>query len=149
VLLGSGLLARAGEHLGKLVGESPCVCGDSATGGDGVGRVLLQSLAGRGVQAVPLEMADGERFKRLATLGIAQSLIKAGADRSSVLIALAESDCDVTGFLASVLHARRGGHPDPTHRAGASGRRDWRKNGVNLQSGKNLIGRLSAAHSAD
>src|SRR3979411_1448421 len=101
VLLGSGLLARAGEHLSKIVANRRVFVVTVPPVRRGWGKVPLHTLADAGVQAVPLEMADGERFKRLATLEkLAQSLVKMGADRSAILIALGGGvTCGVSGFL--------------------------------------------------
>src|SRR5712671_3546827 len=142
VLLGSGLLARAGEHLGKLVANRRVFVVTVPPVRRRWGKILLQSLADAGVQAVPLEMADGERFKRLATLErLAQSLVKLGADRSAVLIALGGGvTCDVTGFLASVYMRGVEVIQIPTTVLAQVDAAIGGKTGVNLQSGKNLLG---------
>jgi 3-dehydroquinate synthase len=94
------------------------------------------------VQADALEMADGERFKRLATLEkLADSLIKLGADRSVTLIALGGGVvCDVTGFLASVYMRGVDVIQIPTTVLAQVDAAIGGKTGVNLQSGKNLLG---------
>ena len=142
VLLGSGLLARAGEHLGKLVGRRRVFVITVPPVRRRWGKVLLQSLAEAGVQAVALEMADGERFKRLATLEkLAESLVKLGADRSATLIALGGGVvCDVTGFLASVYMRGVDVIQIPTTVLAQVDAAIGGKTGVNLQSGKNLLG---------
>ncbi len=142
VLLGSGLLARAGEHLGKLVGRRRVFVITVPPVRRRWGKVLLQSLAEAGVQAVTLEMADGERFKRLATLEkLAESLVKLGADRSATLIALGGGVvCDVTGFLASVYMRGVEVIQIPTTVLAQVDAAIGGKTGVNLQSGKNLLG---------
>ncbi len=142
MLLGSGLLARAGEHLGKLVGRRRVFVITVPPVRRRWGKVLLQSLAEAGVQAVALEMADGERFKRLATLEkLAESLVKLGADRSATLIALGGGVvCDVTGFLASVYMRGVDVIQIPTTVLAQVDAAIGGKTGVNLQSGKNLLG---------
>ena len=60
VLLGSGLLARAGEHLGKHVERRRVFVITVPPVRRRWGKVLVQSLAEAGLQAVALEMADGE-----------------------------------------------------------------------------------------
>jgi len=94
------------------------------------------------VQAVALEMADGERLKRLATLEkLAESLVKLGADRSATLIALGGGVvCDVTGFLASVYMRGVDVIQIPTTVLAQVDAAIGGKTGVNLQSGKNLLG---------
>ena len=142
VLLGSGLLARAGEHVGKLVANRRVFVVTVPPVRRRWAKILLQSLADAGVQAVPLEMSDGERFKRLATLEkLAQSLVKLGADRSAILIALGGGvTCDVTGFLASVYMRGVEVIQIPTTVLAQVDAAIGGKTGVNLQSGKNLLG---------
>lgn len=142
VLLGSGLLASAGKHLGKLVGNRHVFVVTVPPVRRRWGKALLQSLAATGVQAVALEMADGERFKRLATLEkLAESLVKLGADRSATLIALGGGvTCDVTGFLASVYMRGVDVIQIPTTVLAQVDAAIGGKTGVNLQSGKNLLG---------
>ena len=142
VLLGSGLLAHAGEHLGKLVGRRRVFVITVPPVRRRWGKVLLQSLGETGVQADALEMADGERFKRLATLEkLAESLVKLGADRSATLIALGGGVvCDVTGFLASVYMRGLDVIQIPTTVLAQVDAAIGGKTGVNLRSGKNLLG---------
>src|ERR1700675_2589988 len=142
VLLGSGLLARAGERLGKLVAGRRVFVITVPPVRRRWGKVLLQSLAEAGVQANALEMADGEPFKRLATLEkLAESLVKLGADRSATLIALGGGVvCDVTGFLASVFMRGLDVIQIPTTVLAQVDAAIGGKTGVNLQSGKNLLG---------
>jgi 3-dehydroquinate synthase len=142
VLLGSGLLARAGEHLGKLGGGRRVFVITVPPVRRRWGKILLQSLAEADMQAVALEMADGERFKRLATLEkLAESLVKLGADRSATLIALGGGVvCDVTGFLASVYMRGVDVIQIPTTVLAQVDAAIGGKTGVNLQAGKNLLG---------
>src|SRR6266481_3007550 len=142
VLFGSGLLARAGEHLGKLVGRRRVFVITVPPVRRRWGKVLLQSLGETGVQADALEMADGERFKHLSTLEkLAESLVKLGADRSATLIALGGGVvCDVTGFLASVYMRGVDVIQIPTTVLAQVDAAIGGKTGVNLQSGKNLLG---------
>jgi len=142
VLLGSGLLARAGEYLGKLVGSRRVFVITVPPVRRRWGKILLQSLSEAGVQAVTLEMADGERFKRLATLEkLAESLVKLRADRNSTLIALGGGvTCDVSGFLASVYMRGVDVIQIPTTVLAQVDAAIGGKTGVNLQSGKNLLG---------
>src|SRR5258705_8258598 len=142
VLLGSGLLAHAGDHLSKLIGSRSVFVVTVPPVRRRWGKVLLQSLEKAGVQAVALEMPDGERFKRLATLEkLAESLVKLGADREATLIALGGGVvCDVTGFLASVYMRGVDVIQIPTTVLAQVDAAIGGKTGVNLQSGKNLVG---------
>src|SRR5258708_940363 len=104
VLIGSGLLARAGECLGKMLEGRRAFVVTSPPVRRLWAKVLLKSLSASGVETGVLEMPDGERSKRLATLEkLAEKLVKHGADRGITLIALGGGVVgDVTGFLASI-----------------------------------------------
>src|SRR5260221_13617640 len=104
VLIGSGLLARAGECLAKTLEGRRAFVVTSPPVRRLWAKVLLKSLSASGVEAGVLEMPDGERSKRLATLEkLAEKLVKHGADRGITLIALGGGVIgDVTGFLASM-----------------------------------------------
>jgi 3-dehydroquinate synthase len=142
VWLGSGLLGRAGELLGKLVGRRRVFVVTVPPVRRRWGKVLLRSLEKADVQAVALEMADGERFKRLSTLEkLAESLLKLGADRNATLIALGGGvTCDVTGFLAAVYMRGVDVIQIPTTVLAQVDAAIGGKTGVNLRSGKNLLG---------
>ncbi|MBI3475765.1 MAG: 3-dehydroquinate synthase [Acidobacteria bacterium] len=142
VLLGSGLLGQAGDHVAKLVGQRRVFVVTVPPVRRRWGKILLQSLKDSGVEATTLEMADGERFKRLATLEkLAESLVKLGADRNSTLIALGGGvTCDVTGFLASVYMRGVEVIQIPTTVLAQVDAAIGGKTGVNLRSGKNLLG---------
>jgi 3-dehydroquinate synthase len=94
------------------------------------------------VKAEILEMRDGERFKRLASLEkLAEELLKMGADRSAILIALGGGVVgDVTGFLASIYMRGVDVIQIPTTVQAQVDAAVGGKTGVNLQSGKNLLG---------
>src|SRR5208282_5434925 len=104
VLIGSGLLERSGECLGKFLEGRRAFVVTVPPVKRRWAKVLLKSLSAAGIVADLLEMADGERSKRLATLEkLAEKLVKLGADRGVTLIALGGGVvCDVTGFLASI-----------------------------------------------
>jgi 3-dehydroquinate synthase len=103
---------------------------------------LLQSLKTAGIEASLLEMPDGERSKRLATLEkLAEKLVALGADRSSTLIALGGGVVgDVTGFLASIYMRGVDVIQIPTTVLAQVDAAIGGKTGVNLVSGKNLLG---------
>jgi 3-dehydroquinate synthase len=142
VLLGSGLLDRAGEQLGPIVGKRRAFVITVPPVRRRWGKALLRSLDDAGIEATALEMADGERFKRLATLEkLAESLVKLGADRNATLIALGGGvTCDVTGFLASVYMRGIDVIQIPTTVLAQVDAAIGGKTGVNLRAGKNLLG---------
>ena len=142
VLLENGLLARAGESLGRILANRRVFIVTVPPVRRRWAKALLQSLDGAGIQADVLEMLDGERFKRLTTLEkLAAKLAKLGADRSATLIALGGGVvCDVTGFLASIYMRGVDVIQVPTTVLAQVDAAIGGKTGVNLQSGKNLLG---------
>ena len=101
-------------------------------------KVLLKSLATAGIEPTLLEMPDGERSKRLATLEkLAEKLVKHGADRGVLLIALGGGVVgDVTGFLASIYMRGVDVIQVPTTVLAQVDAAIGGKTGVNLVSGK-------------
>jgi 3-dehydroquinate synthase len=104
--------------------------------------VLLKSLSAAGIETGLLEMPDGERSKRLSTLEkLAEQLVKQGADRDVTLIALGGGVVgDVTGFLASIYMRGVDVIQAPTTVLAQVDAAIGGKTGVNLVSGKNLLG---------
>ena len=142
VLIGSGLLARAGECLGSLLGNRRAFVVTVAPVRRRWAKVLVQSLTAAGVESTLLEMPDGERAKRLTTLEkLAEQLVKHGADRGVTLIALGGGVVgDVTGFLASIYMRGVEVIQVPTTVLAQVDAAIGGKTGVNLVSGKNLLG---------
>ena len=82
VLIGSGLLARAGDSLGKFLENRRAFVVTVRPVRRRWAKVLTKSLVASGIETELLEMPDGERSKRLATLEkLADQLVKLGADR--------------------------------------------------------------------
>jgi len=135
-------LSRAGEHLGKFLGNRRAFVITVPAVRRHWAKVLLKSLSGAGIETELLEMADGERAKRLTTLEkLADKLVKLGADRDVTLIALGGGVVgDVTGFLASVYMRGVDVIQVPTTVLAQVDAAIGGKTGVNLVSGKNLLG---------
>ena len=89
-----------------------------------------------------LEMPDGERSKKLSQLEkLAAKLMKRGADRHSVILALGGGVVgDVGGFLASIFMRGVPVVQIPTTLLAQVDSAIGGKTGVNLASGKNLLG---------
>jgi 3-dehydroquinate synthase len=106
------------------------------------GKLLLRSLAGAGFSAKFVEMSDGERFKRLATVEkLADDLVKLGADRTAIVIAFGGGVVgDVAGMLASIYMRGVQLVQIPTTVQAQLDAAIGGKTGVNLKSGKNLLG---------
>jgi 3-dehydroquinate synthase len=142
VLIGTGLLARAGQCLGKILETRRAFVVTVPPVRRRWARILTKSLADSGIETVVLEMPDGERSKRLTTLeSLAEKLVKHGADRGTTLIALGGGVvCDVTGFLASIYMRGVDVIHVPTTVLAQVDAAIGGKTGVNLISGKNLLG---------
>ena len=106
------------------------------------GPILGKSLGDENINFRFLEMKDGERYKTLATVeNLAEKLVKLGADRSSLIVALGGGVVgDVAGFLASSYMRGVGCVQVPTTFLAQVDSSVGGKTGVNLKSGKNLLG---------
>ena len=143
VLIEHGLLERTGRRLESLLGRrARCFVVTTPAVRRRWGRVLDASLKRAGVEAVVLEMADGERHKTLATVErLAEKFLDHGADRRSVALALGGGVVgDVTGFLASIYMRGLECVQIPTTLVAQVDAAIGGKTGVNLRAGKNLLG---------
>jgi len=142
VMIGSGLLAGAGEYLGEILENKRAIVVTVAPVRRRWAKVLLKSLTASGIAAEVIEMPNGERAKRLSTLEkLAEKLVKVGADRDVTLIALGGGVVgDVTGFLASIYMRGVDVIQVPTTVLAQVDAAIGGKTGVDLVSGKNLLG---------
>ena len=143
VVIEHELLSRAGEILHNLLSAtSPVFVITAPPVRRRWGKVLLKSLAGAGFTAKFVEMPDGERFKRLASVEkLADDLVKLGADRKAIVIAFGGGVVgDVAGMLASVYMRGIELVQIPTTVQAQLDAAIGGKTGVNLKSGKNLLG---------
>src|ERR1700736_3749949 len=102
----------------------------------------MASVADAGFAATIVEMPDGERHKRLATVEkLSEQLSRLGADRNSVLVAFGGGVVgDVTGLLASLYMRGVELAQIPTTVLAQVDASIGGKTGVNLRAGKNLLG---------
>ncbi|MGH9503211.1 MAG: 3-dehydroquinate synthase [Terriglobales bacterium] len=106
------------------------------------GKRLMAALSAAGFTAKILEMPDGERHKKLATVEkLSEGLSRLGADRNSVVIAFGGGVVgDVTGLLASLYMRGVDLVQIPTTVLAQVDASIGGKTGVNLRAGKNLVG---------
>jgi 3-dehydroquinate synthase len=152
----SGLLQKAGEKLREVFS------GVSAAGGGspakpshtGVfvitvppvrrkwGKKLMTSLTAAGFSGQIIEMPDGERHKKLATVEkLSEELSRLGADRNSIIVALGGGVVgDVTGLVASLYMRGVDLVQIPTTVLAQVDASIGGKTAVNLRAGKNLMG---------
>ena len=103
---------------------------------------LKKGLRACQVRAQFLDMPDGEGAKRLAEMeALAERMVKEGGDRRSLVLALGGGVVgDVAGFLASVFMRGIPVVQVPTTLVAQVDSAIGGKTGVNLVSGKNLLG---------
>ena len=152
VLIGSGLLARAGESLGSLLASRRAFVVTVAPVRRRWAKVLVQSLKAAGIETSLLEMPDGEPAKRLTTLeNLADQLVKAGrGSRNHADCARWRGGRRRNWIPRLDLYARSGCDSGADDRAGAGGRgdrgQDWSQSFVREKSAWDIS---SAARCAD
>lgn len=143
VRIESGLLEKAGEVLRSLLPESSRLFVVTvAPVRRRWAKKLMGSLRGSGFEAEVIEMPEGERFKRLATVEeLAEKLVAMDADRNAVIVAFGGGVAgDVAGFLASLYMRGVDVVQVPTTVLAQVDAAIGGKTGVNLKAGKNLVG---------
>ncbi|MFB3095678.1 MAG: 3-dehydroquinate synthase [Candidatus Acidiferrales bacterium] len=143
VWVGAGLLRQAGQRLRRLrpgcrrlfIVSSPRVWALW-------GRELARSVRAAGFHPEILLMNDREQRKRLSTVEqLAEELLRRGADRTALVAALGGGVVgDVAGFLAASYMRGIAYVQLPTTLVGQIDSAIGGKTGVNLRSGKNLLG---------
>ena len=138
-----GLLARAGVILKEVLGRGASLFVVTvAPVRRRWGKTLQKSLQSARLNSVFIEMADGERQKKLSTVeSLAEKLVKLGADRKAVVVAFGGGVVgDVAGMLASVYMRGVKLVQVPTTVQAQLDAAIGGKTGVNLSAGKNLVG---------
>lgn len=139
----SGLLERAGEQLRSVVVDHEHLFVVTVPPvRRRWGKKLVKSLSAARFATQIVEMPDGERFKKLATVEqLAEKLTRLGADRSAVIVAFGGGVVgDVAGVVASLYMRGVGLIQIPTTVQAQLDAAIGGKTGVNLRSGKNLVG---------
>jgi len=137
------LLARSGEVLSDLLPHSSRIFVVTvARVRRRWGAKLIRSLTAAGFQVQVIEMPDGERAKRLATIEtLGEKLARMGADRSAVIVAFGGGVVgDVGGLLASLFMRGVELVQIPTTVQAQLDASVGGKTAVNLAAGKNLLG---------
>ncbi|MGA8492625.1 MAG: 3-dehydroquinate synthase [Terriglobales bacterium] len=148
----NGLLERVGEQLREILSTGRAVPASR----DGKllfvvtvppvsarwGKKLMTSLSAAGFAVRSVEMPDGERHKKLATVEqLAEKLSRLGADRNAVIVAFGGGVVgDVGGLLASLYMRGVDVVQIPTTVQAQLDAAIGGKTGVNLRTGKNLVG---------
>lgn len=142
VWVGTGLLRAAGRCLRPLGRDGRVFVVSSRRVWSRWGRELLRSARAAGLRVELLLMDDRERSKRLATVeALAEKLLARGADRGALVVALGGGVVgDVAGFLAASYMRGVACVQIPTTLVAQMDSAIGGKTGVNLRSGKNLLG---------
>ncbi len=143
VLIKGGLLRETGKHLARLVGPRKSLFVITAAPVRRKwGKALMDSLAAADFPARLIEMPDGEPHKKLATVELlAEKLTRFGAERGSVILAFGGGVVgDVAGLVASLYMRGVSAVQIPTTVLAQVDASIGGKTGVNLRTGKNLLG---------
>jgi 3-dehydroquinate synthase len=144
VLIGSGLLRRAGAEIGRLRPSktSSVFVITSPNVRRRWGQVLEESLIKSHVPYTILEMNDGEPAKHMHTVEqLAEQMVNARADRKSMVVAFGGGVVgDAAGFLAGIFMRGVPVVQVPTTFLAQVDASIGGKTGVNLRAGKNLVG---------
>lgn len=142
-IIENGLLTAAGSRLRQLLGERRRLFVVTvAPVRRRWGKKLMASLSAAGFDAEFVEMRDGERHKRLSTVeGLSEKMTRLGADRRAIVLAFGGGVVgDVAGMLASVYMRGVDLVQIPTTVQAQVDASVGGKTGVNLRTGKNLVG---------
>ncbi len=142
VVVGTGIMARAGKILGGLGFCVPPVVVSNATVMRLHGNALLSSLEASFGKVPVVRVGDGERFKNRITLEkIYEGLFRAGADRNSWIVAFGGGVIgDLAGFAAATYLRGIPYVGIPTTLLAQVDSSVGGKVGINVARGKNLIG---------
>ncbi|GAB4125442.1 MAG: 3-dehydroquinate synthase [Rhodothalassiaceae bacterium] len=142
ILIGNGVISDAGRLCSDLIaGRRLHIIADAALA-DTLLPELAASLAGRARAVRRLVLPAGESLKTLSAIeGAATRLTAEGIERGDLLIALGGGTIgDFTGFLAAILLRGIDFIQIPTTLLAQVDSSVGGKTGVNLETGKNLIG---------
>ena len=142
VLIGTGLLNRAGELIGKRLPQRRCAVVCDTTVAALFTQQLESTLIAAGLQPARIVVPAGESAKTLEQAGaVCEQLIAAGLDRQSFVIGLGGGVIgDLSGFVAAVFHRGVPHVQIPTTLLAMVDSSIGGKTGVNTSAGKNLLG---------
>jgi 3-dehydroquinate synthase len=138
-----GLLQRAGTHLRGLLNDRQRLFVVTVSPVRRKwGKKLMASLSAAGFTPQLVEVRDGERYKKLATVEeLSEKLLRLGADRNAVVLACGGGVVgDLAGLLASLYMRGVDVVQIPTTVLAQVDASIGGKTGVNLRAGKNLLG---------
>jgi 3-dehydroquinate synthase len=142
IVIESGALARAGELIRKIKPTGKAFVVTDANVDALYGKALLQSLERAQIQAKVFSVAPGEGSKNFATLEkLADDLVGSGIERGDLVIAFGGGVVgDLAGFASAVILRGIEFVQIPTTLMAQADSSVGGKTGINLPSGKNLVG---------
>ena len=142
IVIGSGLLARAGPELAKLVPHAAVIVTDTNLAATPHLAALEASLDRAAIARSSIVLPPGEATKSLARLGeLLDRLLDLGMERATTVVALGGGVIgDLAGFAAAVALRGVDYVQIPTTLLAQVDSAIGGKTGINTRHGKNLIG---------
>ena len=142
ILIGKGLVARAGEEIAKrLPGIRVAIVTD-----ENVAKAHLEALsasfARAGIESTPIIVAPGEKSKSFAALEtVTNAVLAAKLERGDAVVAFGGGVIgDLSGFVAGIVRRGMNFVQMPTSLLAQVDSSVGGKTGINTQYGKNLVG---------
>jgi 3-dehydroquinate synthase len=143
IVVGSGLLARAGSELAPILRRPDAIIvTDANLAATPHLGVLERSLEAAGIACPRIVLPPGEATKSMAQLGdLLEELLDQGVDRASTIVAFGGGVVgDLAGFAAAILLRGLDCVQVPTTLLAQVDSAIGGKTGINTRHGKNLVG---------
>lgn len=143
-LIGSGLLASAGDAIKGVLSPARCALISDTNVAPRFGDQLQKKLIAAGYEATLITVPPGEQSKTLEQVGqICDQMLASGLDRESFAIGLGGGVVgDLSGLVAAIFERGIPHVQIPTTLLAMVDSSVGGKTGVNARAGKNLIGSL-------
>lgn len=142
ILIGKGLIARAGEEVAKrLAGIRVAIVTDENVAEAHL-EALTDSFARAGIPSTPVIVTPGEKSKSFATLEtVTNAVLAARLERGDAVVAFGGGVVgDLSGFVAGIVRRGMNFVQMPTSLLAQVDSSVGGKTGINTQFGKNLVG---------
>ncbi|MEJ5086011.1 3-dehydroquinate synthase [Brucella pseudogrignonensis] len=142
ILIGKGLIARAGEEVAKrLPGIRVAIVTDENVAKAHL-EALTASFARVGIESTPVIVAPGEKSKSFSTLEtVTNAVLAARLERGDAVVAFGGGVVgDLSGFVAGIVRRGMNFVQMPTSLLAQVDSSVGGKTGINTQFGKNLVG---------
>lgn len=148
ILIGAGLLARAGAHIAPLLKTKRAIIVTDSNVAPYYAATLEQTLAAQHIRTHTQIITAGEGSKNFATLEqLCEDILALAPDRHTALIALGGGVVgDLAGFAASVLLRGIPFVQLPTSLLAQVDSSVGGKTAINTRAGKNLVGSFYQPH---